>query len=357
MRSGLAIVAVVAAFAGTLFIGGRALGVWDGPLPGASAASADEEDSQAGGEPPGWTLHRVQREGFALAVPPGWQVRRSRDARAVLGRGLPAVPPTVRSFIKATLRHTRFVAVETAAKPFRANVNVVVFPSSRPEILSSENLKALRTMLPIRGRVEQRRLGLPGGEVLRLRFGQRLGRGAGVLKTTQYHFWRDGKAYTVTYTAAAEGAGKYDALFRQSAETFQFLKPPPEKKRPAVDPAEARWVREANALCRRAEREFKRFPMPESRDELAQAFETLASMNRGFNAELLALPAPPSFATELDKMRVAFAREERLFESFIRALRARDEGRVRALQARLDAGGRAQEAVLVKLGAEACIDD
>jgi hypothetical protein len=230
------------------------------------------------------------------------------------------------------------------------SVNVAVAPGPRP---SSVKSASLRRILGIRGPIERRRLPLVAGEALELRYRLRPGRAIGASVVTQYLFWRRGTQYVVTFGTSAGESESYAALFRQSAETFRFLTPR-QKTRPAADPAEDRWIREANALCRRVRRDLERLPRPRTPRELEDAFETFARLNKRYNSEFLALPAPQAFARELGKLRAGFARDERLFAKLVVAVRARDKVHMADLMGRLTVASEKESAIMGKLGAEDC---
>ncbi|HEX2045040.1 MAG TPA: hypothetical protein VHF23_05365, partial [Gaiellaceae bacterium] len=140
-----------------------------------------------------------------------------------------------------------------------------------------------------------------------------------------------------------------------SAESFRFLRPRPVKKsRPAADAAEARWIREANALCRRARRELERLPQPRTPEDAVELLEKVGPLNKRYNGEFLAIPAPASFGKELRELRRLFERDERLVARFLVAARERDGGRVLELAGKLEIASRDESAIMGALGAEDC---
>jgi hypothetical protein len=356
LRGALATAGIVGVFAATLLFGGRALGVWE-EIPAAPAA----ESSTHGSAPIGWKVHRVPREGFEVALPRGWHVVRPENLRAQLEPGL-RTNPELRPLVEAAALRARGSLVKLFAADLTpatladrarwgTTMNVVVAPAPRP---AGADTASLARMFGIPGRVARRTLELPAGKALELRYRWRVRPRPRAVVVTQYLLWRRGRQYVLSFGTPASARETYAPIFRQSAETFRFLPPGRAQVKPAVSRAEARWVRQANALCRRGLREYSRLPEPRTARALERLLERLVPWNERYNAEFLALPAPPEFARELRRLRALFARDERLFAKLLAAARARDRARVVHVMARLTLAGQDESAVMGELGARRC---
>ena len=121
-----------------------------------------------------------------------------------------------------------------------------------------------------------------------------------------------------------------------------------------ASPDKVRWIRQTNALCRRAYDETEQYDEPESLGEAERLLLELQGKNREYNDAFAAIR--PAKGDERDVARVLelFDKDERLVAALITALRKGDAGALLELNERL-AGVAQQEAdLLVGLGATDC---
>jgi hypothetical protein len=122
--------------------------------------------------------------------------------------------------------------------------------------------------------------------------------------------------------------------------------------------AEKRWVRRADALCRRSK--------TESRALIAQAYGTstragatalfaqMRTLNKKLNDEFLALDAPASYRPDIHRLRALFAKEERLFDSMYQAIARNDMQTYFALADRATDVALDESDIVADLGAFDC---
>lgn len=363
MRGALTFAAIAGVFVGTIFFGGRAIGAWDDLEQPSAAPSA--ETTASGHAPAGWIVHRVPREGFALALPLGWQADDPGRLRTSLAPIVRA-NPELAGFVKASfsgrspaiklfafdVRREALAAAER--RRFVTNASVAVTPGPPPWNISTASL---RRSLAIRGRLERRRLALPAGEALELRYSIRVRQPSGphtAVVVTQYGFARGKRQYVVTFSTTPGQVDRYSNLFRQSAETFRFLPRKHRKSKPAADAAEARWLRDLNGLCRRARRESGAFRRPRTPAEAEALLSKLVTLNERYNDEFAALEPPARFEPEMRRLRTLFAKDERLLDSMLAAFRAANPPAVLEIANRLAVVGERESAVFAELGAADC---
>ena len=362
MRGALAFAAIAGVFVGTIFVGGRAIGAWDLESPPAAPSAETKSSWHA---PAGWIVHRVPREGFALALPLGWQTEdpgRLRRRLAPVMRANPELAAFVKAGFSGRSPAVKLLAFDVRRKALAAaghlrfvtNASVVVTPGPPPWNLSTPSL---RRSLAIRGRLERRRLALPAGQALELRYNLRVRQPSGpptAVVVTQYGFARGKRQYVVTFSTTPGQVDLYSSLFRQSAETFRFLARRHPKSEPATDPAEARWLRDLNALCRRAHRESGAFRRPRTPAEAEALLARLVTLNERYNDEFAALDPPARFEREMRRLRRLFAKDERLLDRLLAAFRTGSPPAVLEVAGRLATVGEKESAVFAQLGAADC---
>jgi hypothetical protein len=183
---------------------------------------------------PGWHTHRVPSERFSIALPASWYALAARTPafartlRAVLAKN-PSLAPLLRGLAKSS-SPLKFIAVDLSAASIRSgfvtNLNVI----DQPTFLSFDawtrlNLTLLQRLPIVVGHVWQRRLRLPAGRALRLRYTERLSLGARTIRVaiTQFLLVHTGTGYVLTFSTAPGRARAGAATFLRSAETLRFL--------------------------------------------------------------------------------------------------------------------------------------
>jgi hypothetical protein len=367
MRGVLSFAAIAGIFVGTIFFGGRALGAWDDlerPQP-AGSASQEQGFEQI---PPGWTVHSVAREGFSLALPIGWQAVRPGSFRRDLGPVIRANPRfsgflravigSRNSLIKLFLFDARRDSLEAAKQArFVANVNVAVVRGPRPSRARSAWSALFREQLGIQGRVERRPVALPASRASELRYRIRITPTSGqslTVAVVQYELWHAGRQYFVTFETTPRQVDAYAHVFRESAETFRFFPRRHPKSKPPVDRAEERWLKDLNALCGRARRESGAFRRPRTHAEAEGLIAKLVTLNERYNDEFAALDPPARFEPEMRRLRMLFAKDERLLDRLLVAFRAGSPPAFLEVMGRLATVAERESAVFAELGATNC---
>lgn len=82
----------------------------------------------------------------------------------------------------------------------------------------------------------------------------------------------------------------------------------------------ARWVREANALCRRASRETGRLNWPSTVDRAEALFERMAAMYARYDAAFASLDPAKADRVKLGRVHSLFDRDEALMAEWLRTL-------------------------------------
>jgi hypothetical protein len=98
--------------------------------------------------------------------------------------------------------------------------------------------------------------------------------------------------------AAALGSTLFEAPPKDAAEFAARVAAGSERSKPERTRAEARYVRELNALCTRMNRNFEALPQPDGLEEFATYLESWQRLLRGFDADFRALPAPSRYRAD-----------------------------------------------------------
>jgi hypothetical protein len=122
--------------------------------------------------------------------------------------------------------------------------------------------------------------------------------------------------------------------------------------------AEKRWVRKADALCRRSRVEGRALAAQAygttTRTGTMALFAQVRTLNKEMNAEFLALEAPASYRPSIHRLRALFAKEERLFDSMYQAIARNDMQTYFALADRVTDVALEESDVAADLGAFDC---
>jgi hypothetical protein len=168
-----------------------------------------------------------------------------------------------------------------------------------------------------------------------------------------------------TLVYGGERLGAWDQAEPPPPSNLQPISRPQEKEKkdgesapPAaptkVSPDKARWIRETNALCRRARAETDGYEKPESLGEAEQMLLDLQGKNREYNDAFVAIRPAKGDERQVAKVRALFDKDERLVAALIAALREGDAGALLTLSDRLTVVAGQEADVLVGLGANDC---
>ena len=327
LRGALGLLVFAVLFAGTVFFGGRAVGAWE---KGNETPRPPAADGSALGAADGWTTYTVRREGFALDLPIGWQpvtARSLEDRVAPFTHGHP--------WLLRTLRKA-FGEPDPRVKLFAFDL--------RLDALDAAHRTGVATSFAVRV--------TPGAKPSPKERGPDLERSRRVSRTV-YVFWRKGRRYVVAFTTSRAQEEDYASLFGRSAASFRFVRRTHRAARPAVDPAEARWVDQANGLCRAAGRELRALVLVR-RPSNEELIELAMPLNERYHEAFAALETPKRFERKVRKLHELFARDERLFVRLAAAVRSRNQTRVLSVAGRLVFVSQAESRIMGALGASAC---
>jgi hypothetical protein len=124
---------------------------------------------------------------------------------------------------------------------------------------------------------------------------------------------------------------------------------------PKLSPAKRRWLRDANALCRRAARESGRLKRPRDLDAAEAVIEKLARLNARYNDEFAALRPARADRAEVRRLLALFEKDEALIDEFLSALRNGQAPRsFLEILNRLERTAEQENALLLYLGATDC---
>ena len=121
-----------------------------------------------------------------------------------------------------------------------------------------------------------------------------------------------------------------------------------------LSPDKVRWIRQTNALCRRAEEETDDYDEPQSLGEAERLLLELQGKNREYNDAFARITPAKGDEREVAKLLALFDRDERLVAALIAALREGDAGALVELNERLAFVAGQEADLLVGLGASDC---
>jgi hypothetical protein len=121
-----------------------------------------------------------------------------------------------------------------------------------------------------------------------------------------------------------------------------------------VSPDKARWIRETNALCRRAREDLSDYEQPQTLGEFEAVLIDLQAKNREYNDAFAAIRPAKGDERRVAKLLALFDRDERLVAAVLTAVRKGDAGALLELNERLSSVAGQEADLLVGLGATDC---
>jgi hypothetical protein len=121
-----------------------------------------------------------------------------------------------------------------------------------------------------------------------------------------------------------------------------------------LSPDKVRWIRQTNALCRRAYEETDDYDEPQNLGEAERLLLELQGKNREYNDAFIRITPAKGDEREVAKLLALFDRDERLVAALIAALREGDAGALLELNERLASVAGQEADLLVGLGATDC---
>lgn len=127
------------------------------------------------------------------------------------------------------------------------------------------------------------------------------------------------------------------------------------KKKSASSAAKKRWTRDANALCRRAERETSRLDWPTTTERAEMLIERLAGINARYQDAFASLKPVKGDRAKFAKVLALFKKDEALIDEYLSALRNQQAPRsFLDVLNRLSATADKESTLLYELGATRC---
>jgi hypothetical protein len=128
------------------------------------------------------------------------------------------------------------------------------------------------------------------------------------------------------------------------------------KKKSGSSAAKKRWIRGANALCRRAERETRRLKWPTTTERAQSLIEKLGSINARYQDAFASLKPVKADRAKFVKVLALFEKDERLIDEYVSALRNQQAPRsFLDVLSRLSATADRESTLLDELGAKDCM--
>jgi hypothetical protein len=121
-----------------------------------------------------------------------------------------------------------------------------------------------------------------------------------------------------------------------------------------LSPAKARWIREANALCRRASAEMGNYEQPETLGDAEKLVAELQRKNQQYNDAFARIPSAREDRRQVAQLLELFEKDERLVAALLTALRDGDAGALLELNDRLTSVAQQESDLLLGLGATDC---
>jgi hypothetical protein len=232
VRTLIGLVAVTAVFLGTLAVGLRQTGSWDGPLPGLEATAPQEPTLR----PQRWTTHNVAAAGVSIALPRGWRAIPTGRAGQLELAQLRKKHPRLAVLFGSSLAGDRtvpFRAFDVAGTAgarrdlFVTYVDVQRAPAkARTEAIWRNEADALREIPTLRGPVTRSSVHVPraAAAVFRYRFQiDRFPASPLVLDVTRVSLVVRRMHYVVAFTTTEPQAAAYEPVFARSARSLRVL--------------------------------------------------------------------------------------------------------------------------------------
>ena len=115
-----------------------------------------------------------------------------------------------------------------------------------------------------------------------------------------------------------------------------------------------RWVRQTNALCRRAYEDMSSYEEPQTLGEAERLVAELEGKNKQYNDAFAAIVPAKGDRRVVRELLELFDKDERLVAALLSALQKGDAGALLELNDRLTAVAERESEILVGLGASEC---
>ena len=121
-----------------------------------------------------------------------------------------------------------------------------------------------------------------------------------------------------------------------------------------LSPDKLRWVRQTNALCRRAYEDMSDYEQPETLGEAERLVAELEGKNKQYNDAFAAIVPAKGDRRAVRELLELFDKDERLVAALLAAMRKGDAGALLELNDRLTFVAERESEILVGLGATEC---
>jgi hypothetical protein len=121
-----------------------------------------------------------------------------------------------------------------------------------------------------------------------------------------------------------------------------------------LSPDKLRWIRQTNALCRRAYEDMSSYEEPQTLGEAERLVAELEGKNKQYNDAFAAIVPAKGDRRVVRELLELFDKDERLVTALSSALQKGDAGALLELNDRLTAVAERESEILVGLGASEC---
>lgn len=121
-----------------------------------------------------------------------------------------------------------------------------------------------------------------------------------------------------------------------------------------LSPEKARWIRAANALCRRASADMGDYEQPETLGDAEKLVAELQVKNQQYNNAFARITPAREDRRQVARLLELFEKDERLVAALLTALRDGDAGALLELNDRLTSVAQQESELLLGLGATDC---
>lgn len=183
---------------------------------------------------PGWKLHPMAAEKFAVAMPSSWDSSAiSKDRLAAdmdnLAKKNPAIANSLKSQPAEYLNSLKFIGMETdraaTASGFTPNINIIHTVESVDLTLDMMVAASQKEFADAKIDAQYRRLKIPAGETAEFKFSMpmKLNTNQIVLMAVQYVIVQGRNQYAISCTATDKQAKKYTPICEKIGQSFRWI--------------------------------------------------------------------------------------------------------------------------------------
>ncbi len=208
------------------------------PMPTATLESSDAgTDTGSGGQlEAGWTRYEKAEDGFAIALPPGWQQmdldpETVKESMQTMMKDNPqmaeALSEQAQSMAASGVKFWGFDMADLSDdSPGLTNVNVLVSDVPKEVTLDQYEQVNAQQLEQMATDVKHERVNLPAGEAIKFTSKLTTNTETGSIEQalTQYALLKDGTSYVITFTTETSELAGNTETFQKIAESFELLR-------------------------------------------------------------------------------------------------------------------------------------